>query len=368
MDIKFIPTNKERSKPDFTDLGFGKHFAEYMFEMDYTENGWENPAIKPYGKISIEPSAMVLHYGQSVFEGLKAYLSDKDEIMLFRPEKNIERLNKSCGRICIPEIDEKLALEAIVELVKANKDWIPREKGCSLYIRPFVFATEECVGVRAANSYKFMIIVSPVGAYYSEGFNPVKIFVEESCVRAVRGGIGEAKAAGNYAASIKAQAEAKKSGFSQVLWLDGIERKYIEEVGTMNVFFRINDEFITPELNGSILAGITRDSVIRLLKDFGYSVTERRISIDEIIEAQKCGHLQEVFGTGTAAVISPVGEMSYNGFDFKINGGGVGEVSLKLFDALTSIQRGKVEDKFGWTLRVCNDEENIQKVKAESVN
>jgi branched-chain amino acid aminotransferase len=352
MNIEFTKTIKQRQKPDFENLGFGNYFAEYMFEMDYFENGWNNPQIKPYDKICIEPSTMILHYGQSVFEGLKAYSTENEEILLFRPEKNIKRLNKSSKRLCIPVIDETFALKAIVELVKANKDWIPKEIGCSLYIRPFIFAMDANVGVSAAKSYKFMIIASPVGAYYPEGFNPVKIFVEQKYVRAVRGGIGEAKTAGNYAASIKAQSEAKQNGFSQVLWLDGIEQKYIEEVGTMNVFFRIKDEIVTPELNGSILEGITRDSIIRLLKKNGMKVTERKISIDEIFEAHSIGELKEVFGTGTAAIISPVGEMSFNGSNFKINDGEIGEISLKLFDTLTGIQQGKISDEFDWIVRI----------------
>ncbi|MCG6187671.1 branched-chain amino acid aminotransferase [Maribellus maritimus] len=352
MNIVFTKANRERPKPDFKNLGFGKYFAEYMFEMDYSKNGWENPQIKPYDKICIEPSTMVFHYGQSVFEGLKAYFSDNDEILLFRPEKNIKRLNKSSERLCIPALDEKFALKAIVELVKANKDWIPKETGSSLYIRPFIFAMDASVGVRSAERYKFMIIASPVGAYYPEGFNPVKIFVEQKYVRAVRGGIGEAKTAGNYAASIKAQTEAKKKGCAQVLWLDGVEQKYIEEVGTMNVFFKINDEILTPELNGSILDGITRDSIIQLLRKNGLKVTEKRISIDEIFKALLNGQLEEVFGTGTAAIISPVGEISFNGTDFKINEGKVGGVSLQLFDTLTGIQQGKINDEFGWTLKV----------------
>ncbi len=352
MNINFIETKIEKPKPDFKNLGFGKYFAEYMFEMDYSGNSWKNPQIKPYDKICIEPSTMVLHYGQSVFEGLKAYLSDNDEVLLFRPDKNIKRLNKSSKRLCIPEIDEQFALKAIIEFVKANKDWVPREMGSSLYIRPFIFAMDASVGVSAAKSYKFMIIGSPVSAYYPEGFNPVKIFVEQKYVRAVRGGIGEAKTAGNYAASIKAQTEAKLRGFSQVLWLDGVEQKYIEEVGTMNVFFRIDDQIVTPELNGSILEGITRDSIIHLLKRDGFKVTERKISINEVFEAHSKGQLKEVFGTGTAAIISPVGEMSFNENDFMINGGKVGNIALNLFETLTGIQQGKIKDEFGWTVKI----------------
>ena len=353
MEIKFTKTTEKRQKPDSNKLGFGKYFTDYMFEMDYLpQQGWVDPEIKPYGKISIEPSSMVIHYGQTVFEGLKAYLSDNGDVLLFRPQKNVERLNQSSDRLCIPPLDEEMAMKAIVEHVKANKDWIPTTEGSSLYIRPHVFSTEESLGVAPSNSYKFMVISSPVGAYYSEGFSPVKIYIEDKFVRAVRGGIGAAKAAGNYAASIKAQVIAKEKGFSQVLWLDGVEQKFIEEVGTMNVFFKIKNEIVTPELNGSILAGITRDSAITILKDFGYNVTERKVSLDEIMKALQNGDLEEAFGTGTAAVISPIGEMYYKGESVKINNGEVGPLTSKLYDTLTGIQSGKIEDKYGWTIKL----------------
>ncbi|PWJ35017.1 branched-chain amino acid aminotransferase [Sediminitomix flava] len=353
MEIGFIENIDKKSKPNQNQLGFGQHFTDYMFEMDYIDGeGWVNPTIKPYAPISLDPSAMVFHYGQSVFEGLKAYRTKDDRVLLFRPEKNIERLNKSNARMCIPEIDKELILKAISELVKVDKDWIPNQKGTSLYIRPFVFATDYYVGVRQSHNYKFLIILSPVGAYYSEGFNPVKIFIEQQYVRAVKGGVGEAKTAGNYAASIKAQSEAKEKGFSQVLWLDGAEHKYIEEVGAMNIFIMIGEEILTPELTGSILDGVTRRSTIELLRASGYQVTERKITIDEIIEAQFNGRLKEVFGTGTAAVISPVGEMWFEGQKILINGGEVGNVSQKLYDQLTGIQTGDVEDEFGWTIDI----------------
>jgi branched-chain amino acid aminotransferase len=353
MNIKFIENTNKKTKPNQNQLGFGQHFTDYMFEMNYNAvDGWNNPTIKPYGPISIDPSAMVLHYGQSVFEGLKAYMNANNEVLLFRPKKNIERLNKSNDRMCIPLLDENIIMKAISELVKVDKDWIPTAQGTSLYIRPFIFATDETVGVRPSNTYKFMIILSPVGAYYAEGFNPIKIYIEQYYVRAVRGGIGEAKTAGNYAASIKAQAVAKQKGFSQVLWLDGVEQKYIEEVGTMNVFFKINNEIITPELNGSILEGVTRNSVLQLVKEFGFKVTERRIAIDEIINAQKNGELEEVFGTGTAAVISPVGEMWLGDNKMVIKDGKVGSLSLKLYDHLTKIQTGKIKDEYGWIVKI----------------
>jgi len=353
MDIKFIETTAKREKPDNNALGFGKQFTDYMFEMDYLPNkGWTNPVIRPYGTISIEPSSMVIHYGQTVFEGLKAYLTAEKEVLLFRPQKNVERLNKSGARVCIPALKEEDVMQAIIEQVRVNKDWIPDTKGSSLYLRPIVFSTEESLGVAPSDSYKFMIISCPVGAYYKEGFNPVKIYIEDHYVRAVRGGIGAAKTAGNYAASIKAQAVAKEKGFSQVLWLDGIEQKYIEEVGTMNVFFKVNNEIITPKLNGSILDGVTRDSAITLLKDFGYKVTERKVSLEELLEAKKKGLLEEVFGTGTAAVISPVAMMQHNGEDLVIGNGGVGPVAQRLYDTLTGIQTGRLEDKFGWTVKI----------------
>lgn len=353
MKIEFIKNQNPQEKPDFNNLGFGKHFADYMFEMDYSsEKGWFNPTIKPYGPLSLYPSTMILHYGQSVFEGLKAYLNEKKEIILFRPFNNIQRLNKSNERLCIPLLDEELVLEAITEVVKANRDWIPNKEGTSLYIRPFIFATDACIGVRSSNTFKFMIIVSPVGAYYPHGFSPVKIYVEDYYARTVPGGMGEAKTAGNYAASIKAQTEAKKMGVDQVLWLDGASHKYIEEVGTMNVFFKVKNEILTPMLNGSFLAGVTRDSVIELAADLGYKVNERAISIAEIIDAYNNGELEEVFGTGTAAVISPVGEMWYQGQKMLIQNGNVGDTTSKIYEILTMIQTGKAEDKYNWTIKI----------------
>jgi branched-chain amino acid aminotransferase len=353
MEIKFIETSSKKEKPEHGSLGFGKYFTDYMFVMDYQEGkGWVNPTIMPYGPIRLDPSTMVFHYGQSVFEGLKAYLTDKGDVHLFRPEQNISRLNISNERLCIPLLDEDFVLEALKKLIKIEKDWIPAEPGTSLYIRPFVFGIDPVIGVRASKNYKFMIILSPVSAYYAEGLNPVKIYVEKEYVRAVRGGIGASKASGNYAASIKAQEEAKKKGFSQVLWLDGVEQRYIEEVGTMNVFFRIKDEIITPKLNGSILDGVTRRSVIELLNDFGYKVTQRRISIDELEEAYEKGELTEVFGTGTAAVISPVGEILMGDKRFTFTNGEVQELSQKLYDTLTGIQSGKLKDTKNWVVKL----------------
>jgi len=318
--------------------------------MPYDEGeGWHDPQILPYGPLSIDPASMVFHYAQEVFEGLKAYRTEDGRILLFRPQENFKRLNRSSERLCIPKIDEKVALDGLNELIKVEKDWVPKEDGTSLYIRPFIIATDPHLGVRSANHYLFIMILSPVGAYYAEGINPVKIMVENSYVRTVKGGTGEAKTGGNYASSLKAQDEAKHKDFTQVLWLDGIERKYIEEVGTMNVFFKIKGEIVTPALQGSILPGITRKSCIELLKSWGYAVVERKISIGEISDANANGTLEEAFGTGTAAVISPIGELCFEGTNIVINSNKIGEVSQKLYDELTGIQWGKCEDKFGWT-------------------
>jgi len=337
-----------KQKPDENKLGFGQYYTDHMFILEYTEGkGWHSGRVIPYQNISLDPAAKVFHYGQTVFEGMKAYRTD-DGIKLFRPKKNFERLNKSNARLSIPHIDEELAYEGLMELLNVDRDWVPAAEGTSLYIRPFIIATEPALGVNPSLNYMFMIIMSPVGAYYEEGVNPVKIHVESHFVRAVAGGVGEAKTAGNYAAGLNAQEEAKERGYSQVLWLDGVHRKYIEEVGSMNVFFKLNGKVITPMLNGSILDGITRNSVITLLKHWGVPVEERRISIDELIEAHHSGNLEEAFGTGTAAVISPIGELSYHNEKFVINEGKTGELSAKIYDTITGIQKGKVEDPFGW--------------------
>lgn len=352
MDIKITKTTSPKQKPNDNELVFGTVFTDHMFVMDYTEGkGWHDPQIVPYGPISLEPSAMIFHYGQAIFEGMKAY-KNGDDVLLFRPYKNMARVNISNERLCIPAIDEEFAVEAVKTLVNLDRDWVPSSKDTSLYIRPFIIATDAHLGVRPSHTYKFMIILSPVGPYYPEGLDPVKIYIENEYVRAVKGGIGYAKTPGNYAASIKAQMEAKKKGFTQVLWLDGVERKYIEEVGTMNVFFVIDDEVVTPELNGSILAGITRDSSIEMLKSWGVKVSERKISIDEICDAAANGRLKEAFGTGTAAVISPIGEFIWNDQNIIVNGGEIGEFSNKLYTTITGIQSGTIEDTFGWTVKI----------------
>ena len=353
MEIKVTKTTSPKAKPPVDALGFGKHFTDHMFIMDYTEGiGWHDARIVPYGPIEMDPSCMTLHYGQTIFEGLKAYKTPSGSINLFRPESNMRRINISNDRLCIPKIDEEFAVKAIKELVLIDQDWIPEGEGTSLYIRPFIFGTDNALGVHPSKTYKFMIILSPVGSYYKDGLAPVKIWVEDDYVRAVKGGMGFAKTAGNYAASLKAQEVSEEKGYSQVLWLDGVERKYIEEVGAMNIFFKIGDEVVTPELNGSILAGITRDSVLKVLKANGYKAGERKVSIAEICEAYKAGKLEEVFGTGTAAVISPVGELCYKGEKMVINNGEIGKVSQFLYDTITGIQKGVLEDKLNFTVKV----------------
>ena len=354
QEITIERTQHPKQKPtDQTRLGFGNYYTDHMFLMNYDEGkGWHDPRIVPYGPIELDPAAMCLHYGQEVFEGLKAYRTEDGRILLFRPDRNMARLNSSNERLCIPAIDEAFAVEAIKKLVSVDQDWIPTAEGTSLYIRPFIFATEAQVGVHPAQELLFAIILSPVGAYYPEGLNPVKIYVEDKYVRAVRGGMGYTKTGGNYAASLKAQDEAEKVGYTQVLWLYGVERKYIEEVGTMNVFFVIDDEIVTPELQGSILPGVTRMSCIELLKKQGYKVSERRLSIEEVAEAADAGKLKEAFGSGTAAVISPIGELKWDEKVMTINNGEIGTISQHLYDTLTGIQWGKLPDPYGWTVEV----------------
>lgn len=352
-EIKITKTTNPKQKPPMDSLVFGKYFSDHMFTMNYSENkDWHDARIEPYADFTLSPATMALHYGQAIFEGMKAYYAEDGRTLLFRPDKNVARLNMSCERLCIPPLNTELALDAIKELVSMEKSWIPTKPDTSLYIRPFIFATDPFLGVRPSSTFQFSIICSPCGSYYPEGINPVKIYVEDEYVRAVRGGVGHTKTCGNYAASLKAQQDAKKKGYSQVLWLDGIEHKYIEEVGAMNVFFVIGDEVITPSLEGSILPGITRMSSIEMLQSEGYKVTERRLSIDELLEANRAGRLQEAFGTGTAAVISPIGELCYMDEKIIINNGKIGNISAKVYDKLTGIQYGRIEDTFGWTVEV----------------
>ncbi|OGR05467.1 MAG: branched chain amino acid aminotransferase [Deltaproteobacteria bacterium RIFOXYD12_FULL_50_9] len=342
-----------REKPDENNLGFGRYFTDHMFTMQYQEGqGWHEPVISRYHPFTVDPAAMVLHYGQAIFEGLKAYRGKDNRVYLFRPTANLARMNVSAARMCMPQIDVNQVLNALQELIRLDQEWVPKAKGATLYIRPTMVATEAGLGVRAAKQFMFFIILSPVGAYYPEGFNPVKIYVTDTYVRAVPGGVGHVKTAGNYAASIMAAVEAKKQGFTQVLWLDAVERKFIEEVGTMNIFFLINDDLITPPLGGSILAGVTRDSVLTMARAWGIKAVERRISIEEVFAANQQGTLREIFGTGTAAVISPVGSLHYQGRECLINEGRTGALAQRLFDELQAIQYGWKDDPYGWTMAI----------------
>lgn len=349
LKIELLPEEHRRRPPPPTELGFGQHFSDHMLLMDYVRgSGWKDARIVPYGSFSLDPAAACFHYGQAIFEGLKAYRGADGRIRLFRASENMERFNRSARRMCMPEVDPEVFLEGIRTLVRTEEVWVPGAGGTSLYIRPYMIATEPYLGVRPANKYLFAVILSPVGAYYPEGFNPIKIFVTDKYVRATRGGVGEAKTAGNYAASLMASEEAKARGFTQVLWLDAAERRYVEEVGTMNIFFLLEDELVTPPLNGSILSGITRDSVLCLTRDWGLNVRERPISIGEVLEDARNGNLKECFGTGTAAVISPVGALYYRGESCRINGGKTGELAQRLFDELTGIQYGDWPDPYSW--------------------
>ena len=353
MDIKFIKREELQEKPDQKKLGFGKYFADYMFTMDYDEGiGWHDATIRPYGPIEMNPATVVLHYAQETFEGLKAYRRADGQIQLFRPEMNARRMINSNERLCMATIPEDMFIEAVNALVKAEEDWVPSEPETSLYIRPFAFACESSLGVHKSKAYKFVIILSPVGAYYAEGLAPVKIMVEDEYVRAVQGGTGFTKCGGNYAGSILGQVKAEKLGYAQVLWLDGEHRKYVEEVGTMNIMFKIAGEIYTAPIEGTVLPGVTRDSMIHLLRDWGYKVNETRLSVDDLMKAGHDGTLEEVFGTGTAAVISPVGELRYKDDVVTVNNFEIGELTQKLYDTLTGIQWGRIPDKYGWTVEV----------------
>lgn len=353
MEIKIERAKTLKEKPNQDNLGFGNYFTDHMFMMDYTEGtGWHDARIVPYAPIPMDPATMVLHYAQETFEGLKAYRDPNGNITLFRPEMNARRMINSNRRICMAELPEEMFVEAVEAIVKYEQDWIPTAKDTSLYIRPFMFAIEAGVGVHPAKTYTFIIILSPVGNYYPEGVNPVKIWVEDEYVRAVKGGTGFTKCGGNYAASIAAQVKAESHGYTQVLWLDGVHRKYVEEVGTMNVMFVIDGKVVTAPLEGSVLPGVTRDSIIHILKDWGYEVEERELSIDELMAAGRNGKLTEAFGTGTAAVISPVGQLYYKGEEVIINDFKTGDLTQKLYDTLTGIQWGRLEDKYGWVRHI----------------
>jgi len=354
LDIKITKTTEPKAKPvKGQKLGFGKIFTDHMFVMNYTEGkGWHDARIEPFHNISLSPAAMVYHYGQEMFEGLKAYKGPDGKVYLFRPDMNAKRTNATNDRLVIPQLPIEDFVQAVSAVVDVDRDWIPSDPGTSLYIRPFIIATDEFLVVAPSKTYLFMVILSPSGAYYESGLAPVGIWIEDEYVRAVRGGIGFAKTGGNYAASLIAQQKAHDAGYSQVLWLDGVERKYIEEVGAMNIFFKISGKVVTPSLNGSILPGITRNSTIQLCKDWGYEVEERKISAEELLEAQRNGTLEECFGTGTAAVISPVGKLRYQDDVMTINGGQIGELSQKLYDTITGIQTGILPDERGWRVQV----------------
>ena len=355
LDIKITKTTAPKAKPtDESKLGFGKISSDHMFLMDYSvEQGWHDPRIVPYAPFQLDPACVVFHYAQELFEGLKAYRTADNKIQLFRPDCNGQRMAESSDRMCIPTIPVEDFVQAVKALVEVEKDWVPHSEGTSLYIRPFVIATDVGMGVHASHNYTFCIIAFPSGAYYAEGINPVRIYVEDEYIRAAPGLTGFAKCGGNYAASIKAGEKAEKQGFAQVLWLDGIEKKYVEEVGAMNIMFKIAGKVYTAACNGTVLPGVTRRSIIELLRDWGYEVIEGKLAIEDIMKAGKDGTLEEVFGTGTAAVISPVKELDWKGEKAYINDGKIGEVTQKLYDTLTGIQWGKVEDTKGWIVPVC---------------
>jgi len=352
--MKITLVKEKKQKPDFSNLGFGKYFTDHMlvWEYDQAKGGWQEMQIMPYDDFKIDPACCSLHYGQGIFEGLKAYKDEKGNITMFRPKDNFIRMNKSAERLCMATFDVDEALKGLVELVKLEKDWIPTAPGTALYIRPFMFGSEAFLGVHPSKKYIFTIILSPVGSYYAHGLQPTKLIVESHYTRASQGGTGEAKCMGNYACSLLAGEEAKKKGFDQVLWLDGEEKKYVTEVGAMNMAFVIDGTVVTPMLDGSILHGITRNSALTVLRDAGYKVEERKVPIAEIVEAYKNGKLDEAFGTGTAAVISPVGTINYNGEDMIINNGKMGKITEWLYDRITGIQKSRYEDKFGWVFQV----------------
>ena len=352
MEIKVLPLPAEKMKPKVTDesqLGFGKLFTDRMLVIEWKpEAGWHNGRIEPYAPFMLDPACAVLHYSQEIFEGLKAYKWEDGRVALFRPEMNARRFNQSARRMCMPEIPEELFISGIEKLVALESDWIPTAPGTSLYIRPAMIAVDPYLGVKPSDHYYFFVILSPVGAYYSAGFNPVNILVEDHYVRAVPGGTGEAKTGGNYASSLMAALEAKKKGYDQVLWLDGRERRYIEEVGAMNMFFSYGSTIVTAALNGSILSGVTRDSVLKLAPTLGYAVEECQIEVNQLFEDIGTGLVTEAFGSGTAAVISPVGKLCYKDRCFQLSGGMVGTITQKLYDTLTGIQTGRLDDQFGW--------------------
>lgn len=354
MNFKVTKTQNSRINTiDWNNLSFGKYLSDHMYISDYANGAWNEGEIMPYGPMPVDPAMCTLHYGQTIFEGLKAFRSAGGGVNLFRPDKNAARLNYSGSKVCIPPFDKDVFIEALKALTLVDEQWIPKQRGHSLYFRPVVYGSGNFLGVHASDTYRHIIMTSPVASYYAEGMNPVKILVSSDHVRAVRGGLGSAKTAANYAASLLAGTEARAAGYSQVLWLDGVNRSFVDEVGAMNIMFVINDEIITPSLDqGSILAGVTRDTVLTLARDWGMKVSERQISVDELLEAHSNGKLQEVFGTGTAAVISPVGTLTYKEKDMIINDMKIGPVAQKMYDTITGIQYGEIEDKYGWNIHL----------------
>jgi branched-chain amino acid aminotransferase len=353
IDIAIRRTTQRKPHPASTDLGFGKYFTDHMFLMDFeAARGWYDPRIVPHGPLALDPAASALQYSQAIFDGMKAIRAEDGKVRMFRPDRHCARLAHGTARMCMPTVPAELLQQAITELVRTDLDWVPAATNTALYLRPTIIGTEGFLGVRPSQTYLLFVIASPVGAYYAEGFNPVSIWIEEECVRAARGGLGAVKAGANYAASLYAAERAKEHGYAQVLWLDAAEHKYLEEVGTMNLFVQIGDVFITAPLEGSILAGVTRDSIIMLLREWNHEVVERPIGVDEIERAHADGRLREVFGCGTGAVISPVGELGHKGKRMVINGKHPGAVSQRLFHELTGIQQGRVADHRGWMVAV----------------
>lgn len=353
LNIQIVPTAQKKAKPDETKLGFGQYYTDHMLIIDHTEGlGWHDARIVPYAPLALDPAAMVLHYALESFEGLKAYRRPDNAVQLFRPEKNAERMQNTNARMCLPSLPTADFVQAIKALVEVEKDWVPHHEGTSLYIRPFVIATEAHLGVRSAKTHQFIVICSPVGAYYASGINPTRIFVEDFYTRAAPGGTGSTKCGGNYAAALISQVKAQELGYDQTLWLDGVEHKYVEEVGSMNCFFKIDGVVYTAPCTGTVLPGVTRMSCIELLEKWGYPVSEDRLAIAKIMEASRTGALEEVFGTGTAAVISPVGELRFENEAAIINGGKIGSLTQRLYDTLTGIQWGKLPDDLGWITEV----------------
>jgi branched-chain amino acid aminotransferase len=350
MEIQTLPLTASKPRlEDESTLGFGKHFTDRMFVMEYAAGrGWHSARIQPYGPFCLDPACAVLHYAQEIFEGLKAFRRQDGRIGLFRPEENIRRFNRSARRMSMPEVDEAFFLRALKELVRLEAQWVPRSEGTSLYIRPTMIATDPYLGVRPSETYLCYVILSPVGAYYKGGLAPVKIWISDEYVRVAPGGTGEAKTGGNYAASLRASMEAAQRGYDQVLWLDAVQRRYVEEVGSMNICFVYDGKVITSPLKGTILDGITRRSVLALVREMGLEVEERALSVDEILDGVESGRLEEAFGTGTAAVVSPVGQFTYRDRTVKLGGGTAGKLTLKLYDTLTGIQYGRLPDPHGW--------------------